>query len=502
MMEESIVDRSWIARTPSPTRRDLVAVLFRRRRTFLVCFIAIFLAALVYAVLLPSYESQMKILVRRGRVDPPMMPQPTGSSEYSRFDVTEEELNSEVELLRDDDILRKVVLVHHLDQREKKWWNKDEETSIARATRRLASRLTVEPLRKTRMIVVRYRSSDPAQAGRVLRSLADFYQAKHLEVHRPSGEFGFFEQQAEKYGKDLETAESELLAMMEDSGTIMAAQERDAALQKLSDAEARYQEIPVTVHATEVRIQALQAMLASQPERRTSEIRSSDNQQLMEKMKSALLNLNLKRTELLTKFQPSYRLVQEVDQQIAETKAAIAAEIDNPLREETTAPDAEHDWAQSEMNKAQVELKGLQARAVGEHQLLSAYQERVRSLGRNSIEQQRLLRSAKMAEETYILYQKKREEARIGDALDERGIVNVAMIQPARTPALPQRSPWSVSLAGFLVAMVVSAGASFAADYVHPGFRSPSEVAAFLDTPVLASLPSANRRFLEGDVQS
>ena len=72
MMEESIVDRSWIARTPSPTRRDLVAVLFRRRRTFLVCFIAIFLAALLYAVLLPSYESQMKILVRRGRVDPPM----------------------------------------------------------------------------------------------------------------------------------------------------------------------------------------------------------------------------------------------------------------------------------------------------------------------------------------------------------------------------------------------------------------------------------------------
>ena len=90
MMEESIVDRSWIARTPSPTRRDVVAVLFRRRRTFLVCFIAIFLAALLYAVLLPSYESQMKILVRRGRVDPPMMPQPTGSSEYSRFDVTED----------------------------------------------------------------------------------------------------------------------------------------------------------------------------------------------------------------------------------------------------------------------------------------------------------------------------------------------------------------------------------------------------------------------------
>ena len=55
-------------------------------------------------------------------------------------------------------------------------------------------------------------------------------------------------------------------------------------------------------------------------------IRNSDNPQLTEKMKSKLLELQLKRTELLTKFQPSYRLVQEVDLQIAETKTSIATE--------------------------------------------------------------------------------------------------------------------------------------------------------------------------------
>jgi hypothetical protein len=35
-------------------------------------------------------------------------------------------------------------------------------------------------------------------------------------------------------------------------------------------------------------------------------------------MKSKLLELELRRTELLTKFQPSYRLVREVEQQIAQ----------------------------------------------------------------------------------------------------------------------------------------------------------------------------------------
>ena len=198
MGEELSYDQRWIGWTFSPTRRDVVAVLFRRRRTFVASFTVIFLAALLYALLLPSYESQMKILVRRGRIDPPMAPQPTGTSEYSRFDVTEEELNSEVELLRDEDILRNVVLANHLDRAERSWWKRNDEVCIARATRRLASRLIVEPVRKTRLILVRYRSSDPSQAATVLHSLADSYEGKHIEVHRPSGEFHFFEQQAER----------------------------------------------------------------------------------------------------------------------------------------------------------------------------------------------------------------------------------------------------------------------------------------------------------------
>src|SRR5207248_7312269 len=72
MGEELSVDRSWSSRTSSPTRRDVVAVLFRRRRVFVISFAITLLAALLYAFFLPSYQSQMKILVRRGRLDPPM----------------------------------------------------------------------------------------------------------------------------------------------------------------------------------------------------------------------------------------------------------------------------------------------------------------------------------------------------------------------------------------------------------------------------------------------
>ncbi len=108
------------------------------------------------------------------------------------------------------------------------------------------------------------------------------------------------------------------------------------ALQKLSDAEANDHQTQVTIVETRQRIRDLQAKLKSLPERILTVIRNADNPELAGKMKSKLLELQLKRTELLTKFEPSYRLVREVDQQIAETKNSITAEEHAPLRDETT----------------------------------------------------------------------------------------------------------------------------------------------------------------------
>ena len=65
----------------------------------------------------------------------------------------------------------------------------------------------------------------------------------------------------------------------------------------------------------------------------------------------------MKRTQLLTKFEPSHRLVQEVDQQITQTEATIAAENALPLRDETTDKNAHYEWAQSELQQSQVQLK-------------------------------------------------------------------------------------------------------------------------------------------------
>src|SRR5207302_9873384 len=90
---------------------------------------------------------------------------------------------------------------------------------------------------------------------------------------------------------------------------------------------------------TSQRIRKLEAQLGRLPSRETAQVRTSDNPQLMERMKTTLLDLELKRTDLLAKFEPTYRPVQQAEQQLAQTKAAIAAAEKAPLRDETTDRD-------------------------------------------------------------------------------------------------------------------------------------------------------------------
>src|SRR5579864_6528950 len=394
--ELRLIPRS--ARVPSPTLRDVLAVLFRERRLALVSFVLVFLAVVLYGLIAPTYQAEMKVLVRRGRVDPVVTSTPS-QAEFEHEGVTEEELNSEVELLHDNEILQTVVQHSGLISEGRSWfWSLFADTDqrqLARAVRRINSRLTVEAVRKATLISVSYKSSDPAQAANVLHSLAAAYLARHEQVHRPSGEFKFFDQQVVQSRGGLEEAELQLMKFGADQSVTSAALERDMTLQKLSQADGDARQTQVLIATTTERARLLEKKLASLPDRITTQIRNSDNPQLLEKMKARLLDLQLNRTELLTKYEPSYRPVQEIDQEIAQTKASIAAEDQMPIRERTSDQDPDHQWAKAELLKTQVELNAMSAHATAENILLTHYRAAASQLGDHAIEQEQLLHDLK-----------------------------------------------------------------------------------------------------------
>src|ERR1051325_1984965 len=187
----------------SVTLRDLLSVGFRQRRLMINTFLGILSLAVILACVMPKkYQSEMKILVRHERADTVVTPDREQPMQL-RTEVSEEELQSEAELLRSRDLLTKVVVACGLEGTgDHSLLNvighKDDE-QISRAVVKLENGLTVQPIKLTNLISVKYSAKDPQLAARVLNTLASLYLEKHLAIHRAPGEFEFFHQQAEQY---------------------------------------------------------------------------------------------------------------------------------------------------------------------------------------------------------------------------------------------------------------------------------------------------------------
>src|SRR5205823_4751266 len=93
----------------SPNLRELAAIFFRHRQLIGIVFFVVLGAVLLYGWLSPSYRAHMKILVGKGRIDPVVSAGPTQTLQLAAPQVSEEELNSEAELLQDEQMLREVV---------------------------------------------------------------------------------------------------------------------------------------------------------------------------------------------------------------------------------------------------------------------------------------------------------------------------------------------------------------------------------------------------------
>src|ERR1700719_3925331 len=191
-MTELNLESMW-GKSSDPTLRDLLAPLFRRRRTLAYTFCGIMLGTVVAAFILNNtHKATMEILVNEQRLDPSITPQST-QGQASAPAVTDYDIGSEIELLKSPDLLEQVVTANNLQQRERGSFTTalfhrgaDDAWFSARAVEHLKGKLNISAVSKSNLIAVDYKASDPKLAYNVLQTLGKLYLAKHLEAHRRS----------------------------------------------------------------------------------------------------------------------------------------------------------------------------------------------------------------------------------------------------------------------------------------------------------------------------
>ncbi len=494
--------------------RDVVGVLFRHKALICTTFLTVAIGTAVLTILMPNeYESRMKILVKNSRSDVPITPERTTGTAGTYFDneVSENQINSEIELLTSDDLIKQVVTecgvyqprVSIMAMLGLKPAPATQAAQIEEASLRLAIDLVITPVKKANIIEVKYTSASPQMAAAVLKKVQDLYLEKHLKLHRPPGTYDFFKNQATQSEDQLRDAQKQLSTFQQSMNVVSLTQQKEQTVQKLTDAKSRMLETKATLSDLNERIAKLEQQLRTIHPRIVTQRRAVPNQYSAEHLNTMIVELQNKRTQLVTKFRADDRLVREVDQQIKTTRAALDKATGETATEQSTDLNPLRQTLETEQARARVDQAGAQGRLEMLQAQVAQYENQLSRLEGITGEYEDLNRKVKQADDNYLLYQRKQEEARITDELDQNKITNVSVAEAAIQPNLPVRPnrPMNLMLGLFLGALL-SLGSVVVAEFMRDTVLTPHELEVLTGRPVLASLPKNAAKTFKGTIQA
>ena len=483
--------------------KQFLAVGFRHKDMMRRAFLWSALAALVVVYLFGlKWESDFEILVKHDRVEPAITPDSSPRPQLpTDATATTIDITNESELLQSEDLLRQVVdACPMLVWGQPKWYTPYmrkvtgllpgyDESRYPKAVTKLGSDLQVNVVSSTGLMQVSYASSDPVQSACVTNNITQLYIKKHLAVNRLPKVYDFFAQQTEQYRKKLAEAEAAMVDFAGKQDAVSASNQVQIAVQQGSQFEADLHTAQKNLQTTQQRIRELNDLKAMLPKRTETQTRKFDNGTLLAGLKATLNTLELDRTNLVAKYDPSYRLVKDLDEKITQTKNAIAHEQSVPLTENTTDQNPVYEWVESQIAQAQADTATYRGQVAADASIVKTYHDKALAFDQKGVTQDDLTREVKATEQNYLLYLAKREQARIQDMLDERQVLNVSIAEPPTNPVLSNYSPALLISLAFVFAAFISAGAALIKDYLDPSFRTPDEVREFLEVPVFASIP-------------
>ena len=139
----------------------IATVVNRHKKPMTAVFAAVMALVSAYVLVTPrKYEARMRVLVKHERADSVVGADSSGP--VVRSDVSEADVNSEIELLTSNQTLQEVALRNRLSgNRPQSAADQAGGEALDRAVRRLRTALRVAAARKASVIEIDYTSEDP-----------------------------------------------------------------------------------------------------------------------------------------------------------------------------------------------------------------------------------------------------------------------------------------------------------------------------------------------------
>lgn len=469
--------------------RQIVEAAFRHRRLWFFVVFIVFSASIAYTVLRPrQYRSEMDILVQNTRGDEQITPSRVNGT-VTINGVTEEEINSEIQLLQSR-TLANVAVDPQWNNRPTGSLTEAQYKAHDKAVDDFEKHLSVDLVRKSNVIHATYVASDPKTATDMLNRLLAAFLAKQREIAQPPGTAKFFADEAAGYKTQLDQAQQELAQYQQQHQIISLGDSEQNTDREINDAETDLRSTDAQISELTQRLGTETQQLRSIPTRQMTEQRVLPNQYSIEQLNTMLAQLENQRTELLAKFTPSDRMVQEVEEKIASTKKALSDAQQMTSKE--TASDVNPVWQSvtGSIIQSESERQALHAKEGALKKQIAGLRSNLSDVEDSTVAFTTLRQKVTDLKNNYQLYTQKRDEAEMADAMNENRLLNVAVQQNPTYSVIPfrPRPVVDVILGGF-TAIFLACFMAFFAEVGRDTIANAGELESVSMFPVFATVP-------------
>lgn len=470
----------------------MLYAVFKRKWQVLAVIAVVVLTMLVAGLTRPRiYKSTAKVMIRPGRAEVQVS---SGEQREITLPVTAtaEQLNSEIEIMKSAELARQVI--ERMSTAGTPIFGADTDLPIDEQVNFLRGMLSIGPSPQSNVIAIELFARNPEKGREILGALVDAYLDRHAQVHRASGAAQFFEDELGRQRERVLEAEATLAEFVERERIVVP---EDQIRWAVKDA-VRYRDVLRTqsnkISVAERNLGIMKQQLADQPERIFADAeRVNPEAQLLTQK---LGDLEAKRANAKQLYTDEDRTVADIDGEIAILKGRLAlAKASNgiPGRERMSANPIREVLTQEILHHER-NLFDLRERVKALPSFLDSWKDQNEELAialrKKTIELASLEQSVSSAREAYRLFERKQVEARISEALDKEGIVNVSVLDPASLATKPFNQMSMVMVFAALIAGIgLGVGSAVGLEFLGRNFKLEEQVEQHLELPVFAVIP-------------
>jgi uncharacterized protein involved in exopolysaccharide biosynthesis len=493
-----------------------MGVFYRHKGKMAIAFCAILALFVGGLIVFPrSYTSEARLFVRLGKESVSLDPTATMHETISVNESRESEINSELEILRSRALLEDVVAQLGADEvladgpaSEAGWmdslklpveaastWLNGSVSADEKAVTKLEKSISITSPRKSSVLIVKCKASDPRKAQLILDSFVGAYQVRHGKANRTAGSYDFFVTQAKLVDEQLAEAKQELRDAKSEDGVASIEGQRLNVETQANAIEVAILENQRELSSAEAKVAALKRTLSELPEKQLAE-ESQVPSAAVDAMRKELYLVQIQEQEASSRYTALHPKVIALRRQVEETRKILAQEeASRPQSTKRLSP--VHQAVQTELATTQAIAAAAKAESDSLKQQFEAVQSKIRALNDDEMQITKLSLKAKLLEESYEKYAINREQARIDSALEAGRVSNVNLVQPPTYVAKPSSPLVKLTLAmGLVLATIGAVLAALVAEHFDRSLRTPEQIEQELGVPVLISVPRGTRHEL------